>query len=213
MERTHRISGLRMGIAVGAAIALLGIAVGVAVASIPAGGGTINACYATSSGALRVIDYPSHHCASGERLLRWNQTSAPGAVPLLALAGTGCAGIGGSGTLYLGVTPGTGTVTFTCRTLLTLQSAIKLTEIDLSAGPPGQALTQQCLNATTCSLLVPYGSTPAQANFIAPVDIAFTCPGDTVASTGSPDIARTHFSGICQGITLNVDRTVVVGAR
>jgi hypothetical protein len=56
---------------------------------------------------------------------------------------------------------------------------------------------------------VPFGSTPALVTFIAPKDIAFTCPGDAVASTGSPDITRTHFSGICQGITLNLDRAVV----
>ncbi|HVY11044.1 MAG TPA: hypothetical protein VHB18_12960 [Mycobacteriales bacterium] len=40
-------------------------------ASIPSANGTIYACYAHSNGALRVIDYPSVHCARGETLLKW----------------------------------------------------------------------------------------------------------------------------------------------
>jgi len=67
--------------------------------------------------------------------------------------------------------------------------------------------------AAACSLVVPFGSTPALVTFIAPEDISVTCPGDAVASTSSPDITRRHFSGICPGITPNVERTVVVTAQ
>lgn len=212
MERTWKISGLRVGTAVGAAIALVGIAFGVTLASIPATAGTINACYNTSTGALRVIDYPSHHCATGERTLRWNQTSVAGAVSLVALAGTSCSGIGGAGTLYLDVTPGTGAVTLTCETLLTVQSGIMLTEIDLSTSPTGQGLTQRCLNTSRCSLRVPYGAT-AQIAIIASRDVAFTCPGDSVVSTGTPDTTHSQFSGSCPGFALSADRTMAVTGR
>jgi hypothetical protein len=210
MERTPKTAGLRVGIAVGAAIALLGIAFGVTVASIPATGGTISACYTTSTGALRVIDYPSHRCTSRERLLRWNQTSAAGAVPPVAIAGTACSGIGGGGTIYVDVTPGTGVVTLICKTLLMVQSTVKLTLITLSAGPPGQGeFTQQCENTTSCSLLVPFGLTPAQITMNADTDFTYTCPG-SIMSTGVPDTTRTHFLGFCSGLSMNANRTLIV---
>ena len=58
MERTWRTTGLRAGIAIGTAIALIGIAIGVAVASIPATNGAITGCYKVSTGALRVDRLP-----------------------------------------------------------------------------------------------------------------------------------------------------------
>jgi hypothetical protein len=208
MERTPKTLGLRAGIAVGAAIALLGIVFGVTVASIPASGGTISACYKITSGALRVIDYPSHHCVSGERMLRWNQSSGP--APLSALVGMPCSGVGAGGTLYLDVTPETGVVTLTCKTLLKVQSAVKLSLIVLTVGPPGQAqVTRQCENATSCSLTVPFGSTSAQITMNGPTDFSYTCPGSTL-STGVPDATRTNFFGTCPALTMNADRTLVV---
>jgi hypothetical protein len=62
---------------------LLGVAVGggAAVAAIPAGDGTITACYVPSSGAIHLID-PSRgqKCGSGEKQLVWNQSGPAGAV-------------------------------------------------------------------------------------------------------------------------------------
>lgn len=209
MERMWRQGGVRAGIAIGAAIAFAGIAFGVTVASIPSGAGTISACYAATNGALRVIDYPSHRCARGERLLRWNQASAAGSVPLLALAGTACSGIGGAGTLNLGVTPGTGVVSFTCKVSLKVQSAIALATIDLTAGPPGQVVTQRCLNATSCSLLVPFGS-PIQIALTGSTYFKFTCPGFTDPWLGVPDTTRTQWTGTCSKDVLNSNATVIV---
>jgi len=193
---------------IGAAIGLLGFGVGATLASIPASAGTINACYSTTTGALRVIDYPSHHCTSGERFLRWNQTSAAGAVPLLALEGTACSAIGGQGTVYVDVTQGTGAVTMTCKTLLSVHSAVTLTTIDLSAGP---TLTQECANAKTCQLLAPYGTTSAQVTITSVADFSYTCPGARTAP-GTPDVTRTHYLGVCLGIAMTGDRAVVVTA-
>ena len=64
--------GLRVGIVVGSTIALLGISIGVVVGSIPGAYNYINACRDKDDGALRVIDYPTEHCNSGEAFLRWN---------------------------------------------------------------------------------------------------------------------------------------------
>jgi hypothetical protein len=200
--------GLKIGIVIVAAIGLLGFGAGATLASIPASAGTINACYSTATGALRVIDYPSHHCTRGERLLRWNQTSAAGSVPLLALEGTACSAIGGQGTVYVDVTAGTGAVTITCKTLLSVHSAVTLTTIDLSAGP---SLTSACSNATSCSLLVPYGTTSGQVTITSTADFLYTCPGAR-AAPGTPDVTRTHYLGVCLGITMTGDQVVVVSA-
>ena len=64
--------GARIGIVIGSAIALLGISIGVAVGSIPGDFNYINACRDKDDGALRVIDYPTERCKSGEAFLRWN---------------------------------------------------------------------------------------------------------------------------------------------
>ena len=52
---------------------------GVALASIPDANGVFHGCYATTSGALRLID-PSkgQRCESGERAVKWNQTGPQG---------------------------------------------------------------------------------------------------------------------------------------
>jgi hypothetical protein len=109
-------SGLKAGIVIGAAIGLLGFGVSATVASIPASAGAINACYSTTTGALRVIDYPSHHCVRGERLLRWFQGSPPSSVsPIAALQGSACVVSGVNGTLAVDVNSATGVVTMKCE--------------------------------------------------------------------------------------------------
>ena len=50
---------------------------GAALATIP-DGGTISACYAKGTGALRVIDAPSAQCKGFESPLSWNQTPLQG---------------------------------------------------------------------------------------------------------------------------------------
>jgi hypothetical protein len=212
MTRVRVSGGLRAGVVIGAAIALLGFGVGATVASIPASAGTINACYSTATGALRVIDYPSHHCASGERLLRWNQASTAGAVPLLALQGTACSAVGAEGEVYVDVAQGTGAVTFTCKTLLSVQSTVKLATIDLLAYPSGQPPARECLNATSCSVPLPYGWTSAQVIMTADTDFLYTCPG-ALAEPGNPNVTRTIFHASCSGITMGNDQTVAVAGR
>ena len=207
-----RVSGLKAGLVIGTTIALLGIGVGVTMASIPASGGTINACYSTATGALRVIDYPSHHCGSGERLLRWNQTTVAGAVPLLAMQGTACSSIGAAGKLTLGVDPGTGQVTFTCKTQLTVKGGVMLAKIDILAGPSGPP-AQECLNAMSCSVSLPYGLTDAQVNISAATAFTYTCPGGIFPESAYTDVTRTIYLASCTGISTNTDQTVLVAAR
>jgi len=63
----------RGGIAVVAGLAGLTLGLGgMAVASIPDANGVIHACYLKKTGALRVIDRPSHHCHQDENRLKWN---------------------------------------------------------------------------------------------------------------------------------------------
>jgi hypothetical protein len=211
--RLARLSrSLRIGIAVGAAIGLLGFGVGATIASIPASGGTINACYSTTTGALRVIDYPRHHCSSGERFLRWNQTQVAGAVALLALQGTGCSSIGAAGRVYLDVAQGTGVVTITCKTVLKVQSSLTLSSIDLYTGPNGQPTTQlarECLDATSCAATMPYGLTAARVTLAADTDFYYTCPG-SIRQGATPDVTRTLYQATCDGISMSSDRTVLV---
>jgi hypothetical protein len=52
---------------------------GAAIAQIPDPSGLIHSCYDSKSGALRVLDAPSHSCTKFETSLDWNQTGAPGA--------------------------------------------------------------------------------------------------------------------------------------
>lgn len=208
MNGTRVLSGTRAGIVIGAAIALLGLGVGAAVASIPASAGTINACYSTTTGALRVIDYPSHHCGSGERFLRWNQTNVAGAVPLLALQGTPCSSIGAEGKVYLDVAPSTGVVTLACKVLLKVQSSLTLSKIDLIAGTSGQP-ARECNNATSCSVPLPYLLPSAQVALKATSAFRYTCPGAGTQQAYT-DVTRTMFQGTCTGILMDADRTVVV---
>ncbi len=101
-------------------------------------------------------------------------------------------------------------MSLTCKTLLKAQSTVKLTPVTLSAGPPGQAeITQQCENATSCSVLVPFGVTSGQITMNAGTDLTYTCPGSSI-STGVADLTRTHYWGTCPEITMNTDVTLAV---
>ena len=68
----------RLAIALGAAIAMTGLAIGIVAGSIPGAGSVIYGCYNKTTGALRVIDYPTVKCQSWETLLSWNQAGPAG---------------------------------------------------------------------------------------------------------------------------------------
>lgn len=67
----------RLVVALAASVVTLILAGSVALASIPDASGVIHGCI-KSTGVLRVIDYPTKHCVSGERPLNWNQTGPAG---------------------------------------------------------------------------------------------------------------------------------------
>jgi len=74
----------RRALVVLAVLAAFAFGGSVVLAAIPTGGGTIYACYGKSSGAMRVVNYPSVKCTSSERLLSWTQVG-PKAPPLAAI--------------------------------------------------------------------------------------------------------------------------------
>src|SRR4051794_5393576 len=67
------------------AVALTGGAF--AVAAIPAASGTINACFATKTGAIRVVDSAKPKCKKGEKAIGWNQKGPTGASGVAGVAG------------------------------------------------------------------------------------------------------------------------------
>ena len=67
-----------------AAVAMLALGGSVVLAAIPSGGGMIYACYNKTTGAMRVVNYPTVRCASSERLLSWTQVG-PKAPPLASI--------------------------------------------------------------------------------------------------------------------------------
>jgi len=74
-----RLSRLSPGTAV-AVVAIVVAVGGIAYASIPAGDGTITACYGRSNGDLRIVD-TSQACRPNEQSISWNQnggSSVPG---------------------------------------------------------------------------------------------------------------------------------------
>jgi hypothetical protein len=81
-----------------ALIALVAALSGTAIASIPGKTGAINACYANSGGALRVIDFAKGQgCKSTETRLSWQQTGPTGPPGQAGAAGpTGPRGEDGS---------------------------------------------------------------------------------------------------------------------
>jgi hypothetical protein len=204
-------SGLRAGVVIGAAIALLGFGVGATVASIPASTGAINACYSTSTGALRVIDYPSHHCGSGERFLRWYQGSPSSASPLAALQGSACSVSGGSGTLEVNVNAATGVVTLQCNVVLRVSSSVALTQIQIFSDPANPA-NVTCTNAKACSLVLPLGWTGAQVRLQNSADFTYTCPGALAQGAGS-ELPHTTWYAACSGIDMSANETIPVAPR
>lgn len=85
MRRTR---GWRLGLALGAAVALSGLAIGMVAGSIPGTGNVIYGCYNKTLGVLRVIDYPKSSCLASEVLLSWNQQGQPGPAGAPGAAGT-----------------------------------------------------------------------------------------------------------------------------
>lgn len=67
-----------------AVVAMLALGGSVVLGAIPSGGGTIYACYAKTTGALRVVNYPTVKCASSEKMLSWTQIG-PKAPPLASI--------------------------------------------------------------------------------------------------------------------------------
>jgi hypothetical protein len=208
MALMHRPTGLKAGIAIGAAIALVGVLMGIAVASIPAGNGTISACYSSTTGALRVIDSPSKHCGSGEKPIRWNQS---GPASLAALEGTPCTlPATHDATLHVDVSPVGGNVTFQCSIVLRVTSTVTLSRIVLQiASVP--ATQNECDNAKSCSLAVPLGTPDAKVQLFASADFKFACPGATPQGA-SPDLSRTLYTAECLMINMSSVRTATVTA-
>jgi hypothetical protein len=211
MLSNSRPRGFRVGIAVGAAIALLGIGIGIGIASIPNANGSIYGCANKTTGALRVIDYPSKHCASSERQLRWSQADAPATVSLSALEGTPCR-IAPTKPAFLHshVNSATGVVELRCESTLRVAGTAALTKIQISAAAEGAAV--ECDNAKVCSLGLPYGTADAQVLLFASADFDYTCPG--AARQGSfPDVSRTVWQARCLSIALSGDKTVLTFAK
>src|SRR3954464_11967070 len=77
-------------------VSLLALAVALgggafAVGAIPARNGTVNACFSTRTGALRVVDSKKRKCRKGERAIAWSQrgpAGAPGAKGAPGTSGT-----------------------------------------------------------------------------------------------------------------------------
>ena len=74
----------RRAVVVLAVVAMFAIGGSVVLAAVPSSGGTIYACYSKATGAMRVVNYPTVHCASSERLLSWTQIG-PKAPPLASI--------------------------------------------------------------------------------------------------------------------------------
>ena len=70
--------GVRLAVAIGAAIAMSGLAIGIVVGSIPGANNVIAGCYQKNSGSLRVIDAPTVSCGPSEIAISWNQTGSQG---------------------------------------------------------------------------------------------------------------------------------------
>jgi hypothetical protein len=211
MSQRERPHGFKAGIAIGAAIALLGVAIGITVASIPAANGSIYGCANRTTGALRVIDYPSRHCSSSERLLRWNQPSAPATVSLSALEGTPCrVAPNQTAVLHADINSASGVVTLRCASTLRVTGSATLTRILISSGLAGASV--ECDNAKACSLGLPFGTPDAEVLLFAASDFDYTCPGATRQGSFA-DVSRTFWQAQCLSIQLSGDKSVVTFAK
>ncbi len=206
-----RTRGFMLGISLGAAIALVGVLLGVAVASIPNSNGVIYGCYSTRTGALRVINYPSQRCVSGEKALNWNQRGPSGPASLSALDNTACSLPTGKATAHMEINAASGEVTFRCMALLSVKSTMKMTRILITAPTEGNA-SKECDNATSCSLLLPLGTADATVDLRAASDFNYTCPGGTTQGSYL-DVYRTFHQAQCTGFTLRGDATIPVSPR
>lgn len=208
MRRIQRLNGLRVGIAVGVAIAMIGFVIGVAVASIPASNGAINGCYSTKTGALRVIDYPSKRCMTGERFLRWNQAGPPAGSLQATVQGSPCTlADGGTATMFVEVDRD-GNVRLKCWPVLTVTSTTTLARVVLDSATSSVA-GRTCENAKTCSVAFPPMTSDAHMIVYADRPFAYTCPGG-FATTSFYDAAHTRNLGECAGIVMSSNRTVAI---
>lgn len=211
MLNSKRPHGFIAGIALGAAIALLGLGIGVGVASIPAANGSIYGCANNTTGALRVINYPSKRCASSEKLLRWNAADAPAKVSLGALEGTPCRIAPNEvAFLHYDINIASGLVQLRCVSTLRVAGSATFTKILISSGSAGASI--ECDNAKACSLRLPFGTPDAQVLLFASADFDYTCPG--AARQGSyPDVSRVVWQGQCLSIALSGDKSVATFAK
>jgi hypothetical protein len=82
----------KYGVALATAVAV-SAAAGAAWATIPDSNGVIHACFDSKSGALRVLDAPSHSCTKFETSIDWNQHGLAGPAGAPGPAGaTGASG-------------------------------------------------------------------------------------------------------------------------
>ena len=91
-------TGGQLTIIVVSLIAAVSLGAGVAVASIPSVKGVFYGCYATSSGALRLVDHAKNQkCTSTEKAVSWSQTGprGPSGVVKMKQSDVACATNGG----------------------------------------------------------------------------------------------------------------------
>jgi hypothetical protein len=206
MERTRTTTGLRAGIAIGTAIALIGIAIGVTVASVPASNGAITGCYKVSSGALRVIDYPAQRCVSGERQVRWNQA---GPSNVAAMRSTPCtAGPGTAGALAVTISATNGDVSLQCQTVLSVAGSVTFDRIDFANGIETSPLVKVCGATKACSAAYGLGTPNASVHLLSGSSFGYTCPGGVAKRSIPLDKATQH--GECPNVLMTVNRAVVV---
>lgn len=155
---------------------LLVVAGMVAFASIPDSAGVINGCYATKTGALRVIDTATQSCARGEVALSWNQVGPQGPQGLQGLTGatgpqgltgaTGAVGPAGptgpTGATGAAGTPGTNGTDGTNGTNGTSVTSTPLAVNDANCSNGGSAFTSASGTTYACN-----GAPGAATNFAA----------------------------------------------
>ena len=205
MDRIAGFRGMRLGLVLGAAIALMGFGMGIAVASIPSGG-VISGCYKTTTGALRVINYPAKKCVTGEKLIRWDQAGAAATVTLAEMVGTTCTvGPGRTAKLHAEVNPGTGVVTLRCDTVLRVSGTATFTRILMSS--PSNGASVECLGAKTCQLNLPLGTADASVQLYAPTRFFYTCPG-TATQGAYSDVSGTVWQAQCNAVVMTTDLVI-----
>jgi len=69
---------VRVAVVIAVTLALVGVATSAALAAIPSPDGSINGCYVTKTGVLRIIDPAVGSCVKGELPLKWQQAGPIG---------------------------------------------------------------------------------------------------------------------------------------